>query len=79
MANTSVSGGGAGTAANGNVAGGASSGGNGNFVKKPPIGSASWSFTDNEPDTKYDHAGSIANFARKVSESFDFSVSFSYV
>jgi hypothetical protein len=75
MANTSVSGGGAGTAANGNVAGGASSGGNGNFVKKPPIGSASWSFTDNEPDTKYDHAWSIANFARKVSENFDFSVS----
>jgi len=67
MANTSVSGGGAGTAANGNVAGGAATGGNGNFVKKPPIGSASWSFTDNEPDTKYDHAWSIANFARKVS------------
>ena len=28
-------------------------------VKKPPILSTSWSFTDNEPDTKYDHAWSI--------------------
>ena len=34
--------------------------------KKPPIISTSWSFTDNEPDTKYDHAWSIANFSRKV-------------
>ena len=64
MANTSVSGGGpGGSAASGSSA---NSGGNGNYVKKPPIGSASWSFTDNEPDTKYDHAWSIANFARKV-------------
>lgn len=67
MANTSISGGGGG-AAGGSMgsSGGANSGGNGNFVKKPPIGSASWSFTDNEPDTKYDHAWSIANFARKM-------------
>ena len=35
-------------------------------VKKPPIVSTSWSFTDNEPDTKYDHAWSIANFNRKT-------------
>lgn len=35
-------------------------------VKKPPIVSTSWSFTDNEPDTKYDHAWSIANFTRKT-------------
>ena len=35
-------------------------------VKKPPIVSTSWSFTDNEPDTKYDHAWSIANFAKKM-------------
>jgi len=35
-------------------------------VKKPPILSTSWSFTDNEPDTKYDHAWSIANFTRKM-------------
>jgi len=34
--------------------------------KKPPIISTSWSFTDNEPDTKYDHAWSIANFTRKM-------------
>jgi hypothetical protein len=67
MANTSVSGGTPCIAATGSVgSGGANSGGNGNYVKKPPIGSASWSFTDNEPDTKYDHAWSIANFARKV-------------
>ncbi len=37
-----------------------------NALKKPPIGSASWSYTDNEPDTKYDHAWSIAKFSRKV-------------
>ena len=35
-------------------------------VKKPPIVSTSWSFTDNEPDTKYDHAWSIANFNKKM-------------
>jgi len=35
-------------------------------IKKPPIVSTSWSFTDNEPDTKYDHAWSIANFTRKM-------------
>ena len=35
-------------------------------VKKPPIVSTSWSFTDNEPDTKYDHAWSIANFTKKM-------------
>ena len=35
-------------------------------VKKPPMLSTSWSFTDNESDTKYDHAWSIANFARKM-------------
>jgi len=35
-------------------------------VKKPPILSTSWSFTDNEPDTKYDHAWSIANFTKKM-------------
>jgi len=35
-------------------------------LKKPPIVSSSWSFTDNEPDTKYDHAWSIANFTRKM-------------
>ena len=35
-------------------------------VKKPPIVSTSWSFTDNEPDTKYDHAWSIANFKQKL-------------
>jgi len=35
-------------------------------VKKPPILSSSWSFTDNEPDTKYDHAWSIANFTKKM-------------
>ncbi len=29
-------------------------------------GSTSWSYTDNEPDTKYDHAWSIAHFSRKV-------------
>ena len=29
-------------------------------------GSVSWSYTDNEPDTKYDHAWSIAHFSRKV-------------
>ena len=37
-----------------------------NGLKKPPIGSASWSYTDNEPDTKSDHAWSIAKFSRKV-------------
>ena len=35
-------------------------------VKKPPILSTSWAFTDNEPDTNYDHACSIANFTRKM-------------
>ena len=35
-------------------------------MKKPPIVSTSWSFTDNEPDTKYDHAWSIANFTKKM-------------
>lgn len=69
MANTSISGG-AGSANGSSVSGpgGANNGGNGNgnYVKKPPIGSASWSFTDNEPDTKYDHAWSIANFGRKM-------------
>jgi len=35
-------------------------------MKKPPIPSTSWSFTDNEPDTKYDHAWSIANFTKKM-------------
>jgi len=54
MANTSSSGAGAGKQA-------PSTG-----VKKPPIISTSWSFTDNEPDTKYDHAWSIANFTRKM-------------
>jgi hypothetical protein len=70
MANTSVNG----RTANGSVAGSGNGGGvggggssSGNYVKKPPIGSASWSFTDNEPYTKYDHAWSIANFGRKVS------------
>lgn len=56
MANTSCSGGG------GNNAGKPNSPG----VKKPPIVSTSWSFTDNEPDTKYDHAWSIANFTKKM-------------
>ena len=40
--------------------------GKSNSLKKPPIGSVSWSYTDNEPDTKYDHAWSIAHFSRKV-------------
>ena len=45
-------------------------GGKCNALKKPPIGSASWSYTDNEPDTKYDHAWSIAKFSRKVTQYF---------
>ena len=35
-------------------------------VKKPPVPSTSWSYTDSEPDTVYDHAWSIANFNRKM-------------
>lgn len=35
-------------------------------VKKPPVNATSWSFTDNEPDTKYDHAWSISNFSKKM-------------
>lgn len=35
-------------------------------VKKPPIPAASWSFTDNEPDIKFDHAWSISNFPKKM-------------
>ena len=53
MANTSCTGGG------GNAK-------KGSGVKKPPIVSTSWSFTDNEPDTKYDHAWSITHFKQKM-------------
>jgi len=35
-------------------------------VKRPPIPATSWSFTENEPDTKYDHAWSISNFSKKM-------------
>jgi len=58
MANTSSTGGQSG--------GGVQSTAKSNSLKKPPIGSASWSYTDNEPDTKYDHAWSIAHFSRKM-------------
>eukprot|EP00088_Acartia_fossae_P068928 TRINITY_DN8858_c0_g1_i1.p1 TRINITY_DN8858_c0_g1~~TRINITY_DN8858_c0_g1_i1.p1 ORF type:complete len:394 (+),score=91.00 TRINITY_DN8858_c0_g1_i1:45-1226(+) len=61
MANTSAVGGAKDSVNNPPVQGGKS-----NTLKKPPIGSASWSYTDNEPDTKYDHAWSIARFSRKM-------------
>merc|ERR550519_537538 len=69
MANTSMSGG-SGSSGSGSasamidVSGMSQS--KSNSLKKPPIGSASWSYTDNEPDTKYDHAWSIAHFSRKM-------------
>jgi len=61
----------AGTSCNGGGGGAGGSGvptqnGKSNSLKKPPIGSASWSYTDNEPDTKYDHAWSIAQFSKKM-------------
>jgi len=66
MANTSQSGGmdRTGSAGLADISG--QSQGKSNSLKKPPIGSASWSYTDNEPDTKYDHAWSIAHFSRKM-------------
>ena len=54
-------------------------GGKCNALKKPPIGSASWSYTDNEPDTKYDHAWSIAKFSRKVTKYFQMLITRKYL
>lgn len=63
MANTSAVGGMSGASGSSQAAPTATKS---NTLKKPPIGSASWSYTDNEPDTKYDHAWSIAKFSRKM-------------
>ena len=35
-------------------------------MKKPRVEAASWSFIDDQPNTQYDHAVSIANFSEKM-------------
>ena len=44
-------------------------------VKKPGVEAASWSFMNDQPDIKYDHAFSIANFSRKMKMPFGESLS----